>query len=203
MRYEAPAANVYQVPDSYYSPLGQAQQQYAPQQVQYDAPPAYGLDALAAYGRQISGMGTRAPVVPMAQIQAPAQSQAFDLQTALQNAMASRAALQNQGVAITGDAKRRADALMNPTQAAAAYYDNGGGDGGGGSAGDGDGDGDGGDGDGGDGSGGDGGGGDGGGGDGGGGERAGGLIMNAAREKAIKAYRKGDITFKQLCKALA
>ena len=70
--------------------------------------------------------------------------------------------------------------------------------------GEGDGDGDGGDGDGGDGDGGgDGGdGGDGGGGDGGGGgERAGGLIDK--QRKAAQAYKRGEITFKELCRILA
>jgi hypothetical protein len=79
-----------------------------------------------------------------------------------------------------------------------------------GDSGDGDGDGDGGDGDGGDGDGGDGdggdgdggdGGGDGGGGDGGGGgERAGGLIDK--QRKAAQAYKRGEITFKELCRIL-
>ena len=210
--YTSATPNVYQIPNNYSQQINQP---VAQPQAQQGQPQMYGLDALAAFGNQIA-RGNRAPMQQSILQQAPAQqvqqAQApqFDLQAALQNAMASRAAMQNTGVQVTGDALRRARAEMAPAEAGgySSYDAGGGGDGGvgGGDDGssdgdDGSGDGDGGDGDGGDG-GGDGGGGDGGGGD-GGGERAGGLIMNAAREKALKAYRRGELTFKELCKALA
>lgn len=210
-RYTSVTPNPYQVPASYYQQQTQAQAQ--PQQNMFQMPQMGGLDALAAYGRQIyNGNRAQAPMQaqPQTAQQPYAQPQAFDIQAALRAAAASRATMPNQGVAVTGDAMRRARAEMTPAESngSASYDAGGGGDSGAGSgAGDGDGDGDGdgsGDGAGGDGSGGDG-GGDGGGGD-GGGEKDGGLISRKkvnAKIKAMKDYEAGKITFKQLCQSLS
>lgn len=188
--YVAPSANVYQVPDYYYQQLNQIAPQ---QQGQYSTPSMLSglgdlnsLNSLTSLGNYMSQGQAPAPQSNGLQA-APNNPLGFDLQAALQAAAINRPVTQSSFTPVRMYSK--------PVDAAApAYYDNGGGDAGGG---DGGGDGDGGDGGG---DGGDGGGGDGGGGDGGSGERAGGLIDK--QHKAAQAYKRGEITFKELCRIL-